>query len=71
MGGGPWVDALMRRLGKTPRFVDGLRVTDGETMELVEMVLGRWRYRVVTNPGDRDPSTSTAELADRPHQRRL
>ena len=38
-GGGPQVDALMRRLGKTPRFVDGLRVTDGETMELVEMVL--------------------------------
>jgi acetylglutamate kinase len=26
----------MRRLGKTPRFVDGLRVTDDETMELVE-----------------------------------
>jgi acetylglutamate kinase len=29
----------MRRLGKSPRFVDGLRVTDDETMELVEMVL--------------------------------
>jgi acetylglutamate kinase len=29
----------MRRLGKTPRFVDGLRVTDDERMELVEMVL--------------------------------
>lgn len=38
-GGGPQIDALMRRLGKTPRFVDGLRVTDDETMELVEMVL--------------------------------
>ena len=29
----------MRRVGKIPRFVDGLRVTDAETMELVEMVL--------------------------------
>ena len=38
-GGGPQIDALMRRLGKSPRFVDGLRVTDDETMELVEMVL--------------------------------
>jgi acetylglutamate kinase len=38
-GGGPQIDALMRRLGKTPRFVDGLRVTDEETLELVEMVL--------------------------------
>lgn len=38
-GGGPQIDSLMRRLGKTPRFIDGLRVTDAETMELVEMVL--------------------------------
>jgi acetylglutamate kinase len=38
-GGGPQIDTLMRRLGKTPRFVNGLRVTDDETMELVEMVL--------------------------------
>src|SRR5919106_5272882 len=35
---GPQIDALMRRLGKTPRFVDGLRVTDEATMEVVEMV---------------------------------
>src|SRR5262245_10967003 len=38
-GGGHQIDALMRRLGKTPFFIDGLRVTDGETIELVEMVL--------------------------------
>jgi acetylglutamate kinase len=38
-GGGPQIDALLRRLGKSPRFVDGLRVTDDETLELVEMVL--------------------------------
>jgi acetylglutamate kinase len=38
-GGGHQIDALMRRLGKTPFFIDGLRVTDAETIELVEMVL--------------------------------
>jgi len=38
-GGGPQIDTLMRRLGKTPRFVDGLRVTDEEMLELVEMML--------------------------------
>jgi hypothetical protein len=47
-GGGPQIDALMRRLGKTPRFVDGLRVTDDDTMELVAMVLvGRINPEIV------------------------
>ncbi len=39
-GGGPQIGDTLRRLGKEPRFVDGLRVTDDETMEVVEMVLG-------------------------------
>jgi acetylglutamate kinase len=39
-GGGPQIGATLQRLGKTSRFVDGLRVTDDETMEVVEMVLG-------------------------------
>jgi len=39
-GGGPQIGALMKRLGKEPRFVGGMRVTDEETMEIVEMVLG-------------------------------
>ena len=39
-GGGPQIDALMKRLGKEPQFVGGMRVTDAETMEIVEMVLG-------------------------------
>jgi acetylglutamate kinase len=39
-GGGPEVSALMRRLGKEPEFRGGLRVTDAETMEIAEMVLG-------------------------------
>jgi acetylglutamate kinase len=39
-GGGPQISDMMKRLGKEPRFVDGVRVTDKETMEIVEMVLG-------------------------------
>ena len=38
-GGGPQIGALMKRLGKEPRFVGGMRVTDAETMDIVEMVL--------------------------------
>ena len=38
-GGGPQISALMERLGKTPSFYNGLRVTDAETMEIVSMVL--------------------------------
>ena len=38
-GGGPQVDAMMRRVGKEPEFKDGLRVTDAETLEIVRMVL--------------------------------
>ena len=39
-GGGPQIGATLERLGKQSTFVDGLRVTDDETMEVVEMVLG-------------------------------
>lgn len=38
-GGGPQIGALMKRLGKEPRFVGGMRVTDEETVQIVEMVL--------------------------------
>ncbi len=38
-GGGPEISGLMDRLGKKPEFVDGLRVTDQETMDIVQMVL--------------------------------
>ncbi len=38
-GGGPEISEAMQRMGKTPQFVGGLRVTDAETMEIVEMVL--------------------------------
>ena len=38
-GGGPEINGLMDRLGKKPEFVDGLRVTDQETMDIVQTVL--------------------------------
>jgi len=38
-GGGPGITEMLKRVGKDSSFVDGLRVTDGETMEIVEMVL--------------------------------
>jgi acetylglutamate kinase len=38
-GGGPQITALMRRLGKEPEFVDGRRVTDAETVDIVRMAL--------------------------------
>jgi acetylglutamate kinase len=38
-GGGPQIDEVLQRLGKETKFVKGLRVTDSETMEVVEMVL--------------------------------
>jgi acetylglutamate kinase len=38
-GGGPRITQLMNQLGKEPIFVDGQRVTDAETMEIVQMVL--------------------------------
>jgi acetylglutamate kinase len=38
-GGGPQISDLMRRLGKQPEFVDGLRVTDAETIDIVRMAL--------------------------------
>ncbi|MBI5908531.1 MAG: acetylglutamate kinase [Betaproteobacteria bacterium] len=39
-GGGPQIEALLNRIGKTGEFVQGMRVTDAETMDVVEMVLG-------------------------------
>lgn len=39
-GGGPKISATMEKMGKQPHFVQGQRVTDQETMDIVEMVLG-------------------------------
>ena len=38
-GGGPQIDGMLEKIGKASKFVEGMRVTDGETMDIVEMVL--------------------------------
>ncbi|HEY4716093.1 MAG TPA: acetylglutamate kinase [bacterium] len=49
-GGGPQIDEYLQKLGKTPKFVNGLRVTDEETMEIVEMVLvGKINKKIVVD----------------------
>src|SRR5512142_942867 len=39
-GGGPQINDLLKRVGKEGEFIQGMRVTDAETMDIVEMVLG-------------------------------
>lgn len=49
-GGGPQIGQVMEQLGMEPRFVEGLRVTDEETMNVVEMVLvGQVNKAIVAN----------------------
>jgi acetylglutamate kinase len=49
-GGGPQISDLMRRLGKEPEFVDGLRVTDAETVDIVRMALvGKVNREIVSS----------------------
>ena len=48
-GGGPEITSMMDKLGKKPTFVDGLRVTDKETVDIVQMVLaGKVNKTLVT-----------------------
>lgn len=48
-GGGPEITTFMERVGKKPEFVDGLRVSDKETVELAEMVLaGKLNKEIVS-----------------------
>jgi acetylglutamate kinase len=48
-GGGPQIGNLLQRLGKTSEFVQGMRVTDSETMDVVEMVLGGLVNKEIVN----------------------
>jgi acetylglutamate kinase len=49
-GGGPQITDLMQRLGKEPEFVDGLRVTDAETVDIVRMALvGKVNREIVSS----------------------
>lgn len=47
-GGGKAISSWVRKTGKEARFINGLRVTDKETMEIAEMVLGRVSKNLVT-----------------------
>ncbi len=48
-GGGPQIGKLLEKLGKESKFVDGMRVTDSETMDVVEMVLGGLVNKEIVN----------------------
>ena len=48
-GGGPQIGRLLDRIGKETRFVEGMRVTDSETMDIVEMVLGGLVNKEIVN----------------------
>ena len=48
-GGGPQIGSLLQRLGKESQFVAGMRVTDSETMDVVEMVLGGLVNKEIVN----------------------
>ncbi len=48
-GGGPQIGDLLKRVGKESKFIDGMRVTDSETMDIVEMVLGGLVNKSIVN----------------------
>jgi acetylglutamate kinase len=48
-GGGPQIGDLLKKIGKESRFVEGMRVTDRETMDVVEMVLGGLVNKQIVN----------------------
>jgi len=48
-GGGPQIGQLLEKLGKKTGFVDGMRITDSETMDVVEMVLGGLVNKEIVN----------------------
>lgn len=48
-GGGPQINQLLNRVGKEGLFVQGMRVTDSETMDIVEMVLGGHVNKEITS----------------------
>jgi len=48
-GGGPQIGSLLDRLGKDSQFIQGMRVTDSETMDVVEMVLGGLVNKEIVN----------------------
>jgi len=48
-GGGPQIGNLLKKIGKESKFIEGMRVTDSETMDVVEMVLGGLVNKEIVN----------------------
>ncbi|HHH38425.1 MAG TPA: acetylglutamate kinase [Sedimenticola sp.] len=73
-GGGPQIASLLGRLGKESEFVQGMRVTDAETMDVVEMVLGGLVNKEIVNLINRHGGAAvglTGKDGDLIHARKL
>ncbi|OOZ43095.1 acetylglutamate kinase [Solemya elarraichensis gill symbiont] len=73
-GGGPQIGSLLQRLGKESEFVQGMRVTDAETMDVVEMVLGGLVNKEIVNLINRHGGSAvglTGKDGDLIHAKRL
>ncbi|MCB2261702.1 MAG: acetylglutamate kinase [Candidatus Thiosymbion ectosymbiont of Robbea hypermnestra] len=73
-GGGPQIGSLLERLGKNSEFVQGMRVTDRETMNVVEMVLGGLVNKEIVNLINRHGGAAvglTGKDGDLIHARKL
>ena len=73
-GGGPQIGDLLKRLGKQSEFVQGMRVTDAETMDVVEMVLGGLVNKEIVNLINRHGGAAvglTGKDGDLIHARKL
>ncbi len=73
-GGGPQIGDLLSRIGKESRFVNGMRVTDSETMDIVEMVLGGLVNKEIVNLINRNGGSAvglTGKDGDLIHAKRM
>jgi len=73
-GGGPQIGELLERLGKGSKFVQGMRVTDSDTMDVVEMVLGGLINKEIVNLINQHGGTAvglTGKDGDLIHARKL
>ena len=73
-GGGPQIGDLLSRMGKESKFIEGMRVTDSETMDIVEMVLGGQVNKEIVNLINRNGGSAvglTGKDGDLIHAKRL
>jgi len=73
-GGGPQIGEQLKRIGKETTFIDGMRVTDSETMDVVEMVLGGLVNKEIVNLINRKGGSAvglTGKDGDLIHARKL